>query len=122
MTTIKTALLGASLALCLTGIAHAADYAEVPFGAQGPAGGEPNYLPTDEGGGQRWREGGDLGRWGHRPHWDEGRFYGRPVPGWGRPVAERRWWRGRGEDCRIIVKRRMTPWGDVRVRRIEICE
>ncbi len=42
------------------------------------------------------------------------------------PVAEGRpgWHRG-GWDrggCRVIVKRRVDPWGDVRVRRIKICD
>ena len=40
--------------------------------------------------------------------------YARPVlgrPGWEAP-----------EECRLIIKRRVNPWGELVVRRIKICE
>ena len=43
-----------------------------------------------------------------RPAFDGHAGYGRPV------FAE-------GEECRVIVKKRVDPWGDVVVKRIRIC-
>jgi hypothetical protein len=55
----------------------------------------------------------------------EGRFYGRPVPDWrrrwNRPVAFRAWGRHDEEDCRLIIKRRVNPWGEVSIRNVEVC-
>jgi hypothetical protein len=48
-----------------------------------------------------------------RPRWRPP-VYARPVfgrPGWEAP-----------EECRLIIKRRVNPWGEVVVRRIKICE
>lgn len=55
---------------------------------------------------------------------EEERVYDRLVPGWrpwGRPVAARRW-QGPGSDCRVIIKRRENPWGEITVRRIRVCD
>lgn len=54
---------------------------------------------------------------------EEERIDGRPGPGWrrlGYPIAARPWWKG--EDCRLIIKRRMNPWGEVIERRIRVCD
>ena len=57
------------------------------------------------------------------------RYYERPLverqrwaaPVVARPVFGRPGWH-EPEPCRIIVKRRVNPWGEVVVRRITICE
>ncbi len=40
-------------------------------------------------------------------------FYGHP--GYARPAFG-------GEECRLIIKKRVDPWGDVTVKRIRICD
>ena len=40
-------------------------------------------------------------------------FYGRP--GYARPAFG-------DEECRVIIKKRVDPWGDVTVKRIRICD
>lgn len=70
-----------------------------------------------------YRAEGDWIRRGPR-YVEEKRFVGRPMPerGYaGRPVAMRPWWQHR-EDCRLMVRRRVDPWGEVIVRRVRICE
>ncbi len=49
------------------------------------------------------------------------RYYGRPVPErpyWHRPVVGRTQW---DDDCRLIIKKRVNPWGEVTVTRIRRC-
>ena len=51
------------------------------------------------------------------------RFYGRPVVErhrWHAPVFAAPHWDDR-EEVRIIVRRRVDPWGDVVIRRKKIC-
>jgi hypothetical protein len=117
MTPFKRATLAVLLGLSIGGTAQAAD------GDIGPPMGQ-SFGPFHEGDNAehrpRWSAGEEY-RGGWRGNWG-GNSYGRAFrPHWGRPVAERHWWGGR-DDCRLIVKRRLTPWGDVRVKRIEICD
>ena len=68
-------------------------------------------------------------RYGGRRSYHEDRLYERPVverhrwshPVLARPVFARPGWHD-GEECRIIVKRRVNHWGELVVRRIKICE
>lgn len=117
MTGLRQVVIGVTAGIALITGAQAADYredtfseAETRYRAEAP---EP--LPD-------YRAGGD---WIHRgPRYvEERRFVGRPVPEWGyagRPVAMRPW--RHGEECRLIVKRRINPWGEMVVRRIRICD
>jgi hypothetical protein len=56
-------------------------------------------------------------------HWGSHRYWGRPVPEWrhARPVFGRPGW-GRFDDCRVIVKRHIKPWGERVVRRVQVCD
>src|SRR5690349_15163318 len=72
---------------------------------------------------------GYEGRHGYRDEFRQGPFvdrsyHHRAYPewrgAWGRPVA-RPWWR-HADDCRLIIKRRVNPWGEVTTRRIEVCD
>jgi len=75
-------------------------------------GDEERFAPDHRGGGYRpetYDERSPL----QRHHWS------RPV--FARPVFGRPGWDS-AEECRIIIKRRVNPWGDVVVRRIKICE
>jgi hypothetical protein len=59
---------------------------------------------------------------------DPDRYYGRPVRDrdhwdrhrWHRPIADRPHWRD-GEDCTVIIKKRVNEWGDRVVTRIKRC-
>ena len=122
MISLTRTVLAALLGLSAFSAAHAADYNAGPFARgdselteQDETYAEPPQLP---------RSHSDEGGHGWRGEWGADHFYGRPYRNhWRRPVAEGQWWRDRqGEDCRIIIKRRVTPWGDVRVRRVEICD
>lgn len=122
MTSLSRAVLAAFLGLSAFSAARAADYNVAPFAGgdsevteQDETYAEPDQLP---------RTHGNEGHRGWRSEWGADHSYDQPYRNhWGRPIAERRWWRDRqGEDCRIIIKRRVTPWGDVRVRRVEICD
>jgi hypothetical protein len=97
----KSVLVAAFAALALGGVAQAGEF--------------DSGWGSDRGGFTRPDRGGYGGR-----HWDDGRYYGRPVHRPWRPVfAGPRW--GWHDDCRLIVKRRVNPWGDVVVRRIRVC-
>ena len=60
--------------------------------------------------------------WRHEPRgprypgFEDRRLVERPY--WARPVFARPGW---DEDCRIVIKRRVDPWGDVEVRRFRVC-
>lgn len=122
MTGLRQVLIGVAASVALVSGTQAADYGEDAsteiesrYRVEAP---EP--LPDH---GPRYRTGAG---WIERaPQYvEERRFVGRPVPEWGysgRPVATRPWGR-HGEDCRLIVKRRVNPWGEVVVRRVRICE
>jgi hypothetical protein len=122
MTGLRQALIGVAASIALITGAQAADYREDAYGET-----ETRYraealepLPDF---GPRYRTEGDWIERGPR-YVKERRFLGRPMPEWGyagRPVAMRPSWR-HGEDCRLIVKRRVNPWGEVVIRRVRICE
>jgi len=121
MTASKIALAGALASLCLATAVQAADYREEPYAEV-----ETRYqtqvieVPQARPFPPHFRE----ERTHLGPRYVEERIYGRPVPDWryrSRPVAARPW-RGPGEDCRLIVKQRENPWGEVTVRRIEVCD
>jgi hypothetical protein len=60
------------------------------------------------------------GGYGHARPYYGGPVYPRPVHGggyYGRPA----YGGGYGE-CRVIIKERVTPWGEIRQRRIRICD
>jgi hypothetical protein len=65
-------------------------------------------------------------RFDHSPRYgyDDDGFRSFPERRRWNPVAERhgfdRGWHHR--DCRVIVKRRVNPWGDLVVKRIKICD
>jgi hypothetical protein len=60
--------------------------------------------------------------WRHEPRayrrhgFEDRRIVERPH--WARPIFARPW---EEEDCRIVIKRRVDPWGDVVVRRFRVC-
>jgi hypothetical protein len=60
---------------------------------------------------------------GYRPHHHH-RFYGGPV--YARPAFYDRPVYGRhvswGGDCRVIIKKRIDPWGDVVVKKTRVCD
>ena len=66
-----------------------------------------------------------------RSPWEHGDSYHhpRPAPRWGhwdryswaRPVYSRPYWT-RHDDCRTIVKKQVSPWGEVTVKRVQICD
>ena len=120
MTPFKIVLTGALAGLCLATAVQAADYREEPYAEV-----ETRYqtqvieVPQARPFPPHFRE----ERTNLGPRYVEERIYGRPVPDWrhrSRPVAARSW-QGSGEDCRVIVKQRENPWGEVTVRRIEVC-
>jgi hypothetical protein len=121
MTASKIVLAGALASLCLATAVQAADYQEEPYAEV-----ETRYqtqvieVPQARPFPPHFRE----ERTHLGPRYVEERIYGRPVPDWryrSRPVAARPW-RGPGEDCRVIIKQRENPWGEVTVRRIEVCD
>jgi hypothetical protein len=121
MTPFKIVLTGALAGLCLTTAVQAADYQEEPYAEV-----ETRYhtqiveVPQVRSFPPHFREEPAY----LRPRYVEERVYGRPLPDWrhrSRPVGARSW-QGSGEDCRVIVKRRVNPWGESTVRRIEVCD
>lgn len=121
---IMKAGLAAVAALVLGGAAQAA---QIDIAISTPDGGAAQPV----------QYGGDD--YGHRRYirspWEHGqgyrhpdRYYGRPVPergywdrhSWARPVYGRPYWSDQ-DDCRIIVKKRVSPWGET-VKRIKICD
>ncbi len=105
--------------LCLAASAQAADYETAPYeGVETESRREIYEAPPVVT--ERFRE--ERVERGPR-YVEEERIYGRPGPGWrssGYPVAVRPWWRG--EDCRLIIRRRMNPWGEVTERRVRVCD
>ncbi|EIM26876.1 hypothetical protein [Microvirga lotononidis] len=117
----RTAILIAGLTgLCLTASARAADYGIAPFEGVEVESRREIYETPPPVVTERFRE----ERIERGPRYvEEERIDGRPGPGWHRPsypVAARPWWRG--EDCRLIIKRRMNPWGEVIERRVRVCD
>ena len=118
----KTIAMAVLFGLTLSAGARAADYDDQVFGQSA---GRADRLAQGYGhDDDRPRWGGNRGEsWRDR---DEGRSFARPGPEWrgrwGHPVAGGPWWRHRAEACRVIVKRRANPWGEVTVRRIEVCD
>ncbi len=121
MTPFEIFLTGALAGLCLATTVRAADYREEPHAEM-----ETRYhtqvieVPHARPFPPHLHE----ERTYLRPRYVEERVYDRPMPGWrpwDRPVAARPWQRP-GEDCRVITKRRVNPWGESTVRRIEICD
>ncbi len=112
------ALLAAALTtLALGGAAKAADISIVIDG--------PGLRPVSD-----WR-----GHDGHERGYGRGGWHGERGPRWNRGYDDdglRAWPERRSfsrvggrwgaEECRVIVKRRVSPWGDVRVKRVQICE
>jgi hypothetical protein len=118
MTGLRQALIGVAASVALITGAQAADYREDAYGET-----ETRYRAEAPVPLPHYHAEGD---WSYRsPRYvEERRFVGRPVPEWGyagQPVAMRPWWR-HGEDCRLIVKRRVNSWGEVVIRRVRICE
>lgn len=113
-TMVKTVLTGTVLAAALWNGAHAADYGGPTAGIYGAD--EGGYAAEEGRRPQAWdREPSPHRRWNGGEAWHEGR-------GWWRRAGGRPWWRHAGDECRVIVKRHVDPWGEVRVKRIEICE
>jgi hypothetical protein len=121
MTPFKIVLTGALAGLCLGTTVRAADYREEPYAEV-----ETRYptqvieVPQARPFPPHFRE--ERASLGGR--YAEERVYGRPGPGWrhrSRPVATHPG-QGSGEDCRVIVKQRENPWGEITVRRIEVCD
>jgi len=118
----EAVLMGVLAGLWLATAVQAADYREEPY-----AGAEARYrtqvieVPQTRPLPPRFHE----ERTYLRPRYVEERVYVRPVPDWrhgSRPVAARPWQWGPSEDCRVIVKQRENPWGEITVRRIEVCD
>jgi len=76
-------------------------------------------------------------QWGMGYGWGGGYGYGRPYgyghpyaygrsyyarPAYGVPVYGGPVYGGYGDDCRVIIKRRVNQWGDIVVRRIRVCD
>lgn len=108
--------LGAVAALALAGSAQAADV-DVSVRV-GEVGSYHRSADFDRGDRDDFRRPDRMERHDRverREHFREpDRFYGRPVfagRGWGR----------HDEECRVIIKRRVNPWGDVIVRRTRVC-
>jgi hypothetical protein len=67
------------------------------------------------------------GRYGHDGR-DPNRYYGRPVPerhhwdrySYNRPVFARPGWRH--DDCRIVLQRKVKPWGQVVITQRQVCD
>jgi hypothetical protein len=118
----KVILTGVLVSLCLITVVQAADYREEPYAEV-----ETRYhsrgieMPQEHPLPPRFHE----ERTYHEPRYvEEERVDNRPRPGWrswSRPVAVRPWHRP-GEDCRVIIKRRENQWGEVTVRRIQVCD
>ncbi|MEZ0168058.1 hypothetical protein [Microvirga sp. TS319] len=120
MQTRTAIVMGVLAGLCLPAIADAADYGIAPYeGPEAESRGEI-YEVRPPVFSERFRE----ERFERGPRYvEEEQVYGRPGPRWhrpGYPVAVRPWWGG--EDCRLIIKRRINPWGEVIERRIRICD
>jgi hypothetical protein len=118
MKIVAKAALGVVAAAMLGGAAQASDLSIT--------------IRTGEAGAHRFVADRDDGydrehRWSERRRFDhdDDRFERRGARDWappyGRPVFARGGWDPRHEDCRIIVKRRVNPWGDVVVKRTKIC-
>ena len=124
---LKTLALSVLSVLALGGAAKAAD---ISISIHAPGAGFRQVADWDGGGyyggGRREveryveeRRGGRGYGYGHGydddgyRSWPERRSWSRPVsvrPAWGH------------EECRVIIKRRVNPWGDVVVKRIKICD
>ncbi len=124
MRTLKTLALAALSLVALGGAAGAAD---VSITIDAPA----SYRAVSH-----WRDaGGFEGGYGrHERFVEERRHHGYDDDGY-RSWPERRHWNRVSEGrhgwghggwghggCRVIVKRRVNPWGDVIVKRIKTCD
>jgi hypothetical protein len=118
----KVILTGVLAGLCLAKAVQAADYREEPYAQV-----ETRYqsqvieVPQERSLPPRFQ---DERTYRGPRYVEEERVYDRPVPGWrpwSRPVAARPW-QAPGEDCRVIIKRRENPWGEITVRRIRVCD
>ncbi|GEO18673.1 hypothetical protein MAE02_63690 [Microvirga aerophila] len=118
----KRAVLTGVVALVLGSAAQAADLEVIPgstwYNQQEQISEYGNaYLAPAEPR-QHWREGRFYN---HREH---DRFYGRHVAEnrpWARPDFARPAW-SHGQECRLIIKERVSPWGERVVRRIRVCD
>ena len=112
----------AAAALFLAGAAHAA---QINIAISTPESGSVVAQPVQYGGHDY-----DERRYIRSP-WEDGDAYRhpRPAPRWGhwdryswaRPVYGRPDW-SRHDDCRTIVKKQVSPWGEVTVKRVQICD
>ncbi|HEV2557346.1 MAG TPA: hypothetical protein VGU45_01845 [Microvirga sp.] len=122
MKIVAKAALGVVAAVMLGGAAQASDLSIT--------------IRTGEAGAHRFVADHDDDGYGREHRWSERRRFDRDddrfdrferrgardwAPAYGRPVFARGGWDPRHEDCRIIVKRRVNPWGDVVVKRTKIC-
>lgn len=122
MTAPKAILTAVLAALCLATYAQAADFQEEPYAdLETQHHGRVIEMPQEHPLPPRFHE--ERTYRGPRYVEDE-RSYGHPGRrwhSWGRPVAAHPW-RGPSEECRLIIKRRVNPWGETTVRRIQVCD
>jgi hypothetical protein len=121
MMPFKIILTGALAGLCLATTVRAADYREEPY-AEVEARYHTQVIEVPQA--RPFPPDFHEERTHRGPRYVEERVHDRPVPGWrpwSRPVAARPW-QGPGEDCRLIIKRRVNPWGEISVRRIQVCD
>ncbi len=119
---VKIAL-GAVAAFVVSSAVQAADV-RVTVSTDRDAYRQAGYYQVDASGYEDRRYGPEYRDQGSR---DPDRYYGRPVPDrdnwerdrWSRSVVERPHWRG--DDCRLIIKKREDAWGNVTVTRIKRC-
>jgi hypothetical protein len=122
MTLPRAIFTGVLTGLCLATYAQAADFREEPYAAlETQDYGRIIEVPQERPLPRRFHE----ERTYRSPRYvEEEPSYGpqaRRWPFWGRPVAARPW-RGPSEECRLIIKRRVNPWGETTVRRLQICD
>lgn len=126
---LKTLALSALAVLALGGAAQAADVTVTVRG--------DSYVRVSD---HRGFEGGygrgfEERRYGHGRGYDDDGFRSFPERRWNRVVETRGGWdHGRGDhgrwghggfgrgDCRVIIRRRVNPWGDVVVKKTRICD
>lgn len=116
---VTTLALGAAAALAFAAAAQAADIT-ISIAVERDAHRWVAYDGDDDG------ERRSIQAPGRSGYHDDHRYYGRPVPErphwdrphWQRPVAARPHW---DDDCRLIIKKRVNPWGEVTVTRIRRC-
>ena len=121
MTASKIILTGVLAGLCLATEVQAADYREEPYAEV-----EPRYhtqvieVPQARPLPPHFHE--ERTHLGSR--YIEERVYGRLGPDWrhGSGSVAARPWEGSGDPCRVIIKRRVNPWSESTVRRIEVCD